>query len=111
MYYEPHILNIVVNLPTEVDVNGDPIPGEESNERLCGCFLYNIDIKTKESYLGKGVDVSFYVNLDKRDDLKYGDEVVITDQDQVIGKGVIVDIKRTSGMPFGAISNYMTIYI
>jgi hypothetical protein len=115
MNFTPHKLYRAESLPTQVDENGDVIPGTGGDTLvyLCGCFLHNVDTKIKQGYAGIGIEVTHYVNMDKRDDLKVGQEVLIVGFGSVgtIGDGKILDIKHTSGMRFAGQSEYTTIYI
>ena len=114
MFYAPHKLYLVSNNPTQKDSNGNPIPdsGGSTETFLCDCFLHDVGTKIKEGYAGMGIDVSYYVNMDCRNDLIVGNDVKVYDNGSSLrGKGRIVDIKSTSGMPYAGIGNYTTIYI
>jgi hypothetical protein len=62
---------------------------------------------------GTGLKPTYYINLDRRDDLLTGQEVAVTEADgtTVRGRGEIVDIRRTGGMKFAGHGEYMTVYI
>lgn len=108
MYIKPHKLYKVVSSPTQVDDKGNPIASTcDRREYISGCFLHNIGIQEKKGYLGQGISVSYFVNIDRNSELSYGMEVLVMDGDDIIGKGKIEDIKHTSGH----INNYTTIYI
>lgn len=113
MYYAPHKLYLIVNDPTKVDSNGDPIEGTggDTEKYLCDCFLHDVTTQIKNGYSGIGIDVSYYVNMDRRDDLLIKQEVVVKEGSVIRGRGEIKDIKTTSGMPYGGVRNYTTIYI
>jgi hypothetical protein len=60
-----------------------------------------------------GIDVRYYVNTDRRNDLKTGMEVEVTEADGVTvrGAGAIADVRHTGGMSFVGQSEYTTIYL
>lgn len=114
MYYEPHRLYLIDGAETQYDANGNPeASGDVPPAYVCGCFLHDATIAIMRGYSGTGVHPKYYVNLDRRDDLTVGREVVITEQDGVTerGHGKIIDIKKTGGMRFGNQGEYMTIFI
>jgi len=115
MFYTPHKLYLVSRTPMTENEYGDPITntGTVSNVFLCDCFLHDVNTQIKNGYAGMGIDVNYRVNIDRRDDLEIGDEVIVYESDEatVRGEGKIVDIKNTSGMQYGGIGNYMTIFI
>lgn len=109
MFFKPHNMYLINHLPTEVDENSDPIPGSggEIKEFIGGCFLHDIGTQERLGYAGKGITVTYFINLERNHELKYGQEVVVTENGTERGKGTIKDIKHTSGH----INNYTTIYI
>lgn len=109
MFFEPHQLYKIVSQPTQTNENGDPVKnsGDDSREFICGCFLHDIGIRERNGYLGKGIEVDYFINLERNRDLAYGMEVIVMDGNEILGKGKIEDIKHTSGH----INNYTTIYI
>lgn len=109
MFFNPHQLYKIVNQPTRMDEKGNPIKdsGGESREFIDGCFLHDVGIQERNGYLGKGIKVNYFINLDRNRDLAYGMEVLVMDGGEIRGRGKIVDIKHTSGH----INNYTTIYI
>ncbi|GEM_PF-2882593 len=111
MKYEPHTLHKVIPGQSYKDDNGDSHTSESTVELLGGCFQYNVTTEMKQGYQGLGIDPKYYVNLDRRDDLSLGDMVEVRQDGKTIGKGQILDIKRTSGLRFGGLGEYMTIYI
>ncbi|MDR1582902.1 MAG: hypothetical protein LBS55_06520 [Prevotellaceae bacterium] len=114
MNFAPHKLFRIESLPAQVDENGDPVtnPGDTLTY-LCDCFLHDVNTQIKQGYAGQGIDVTYYVNMDKRSDLAVNQEVLITEPDgeTLRGSGKILDIKNTSGMHFAGIGEYTTIYI
>ena len=115
VFYAPHKLYLVTSSPMVENEHGDPLTGTEETSYifLCDCFLHDVDTWMKRGYAGVGITVKYYVNIDRRDDLAIGQEVFVYEQDGVTfrGGGKIVDIKKTGGMQFGGIGEYMTIYI
>lgn len=109
MFFKPHNLYVVENLPTQMDENANPIPNSvgESKSLIGGCFIHDIGIQEQLGYVGKGIAVNYFINLERNHSLKYGQEVIVTENGVERGRGKIVDIKHTSGH----ISNYTTIYI
>lgn len=110
MFFKPHKLYKVEWIPEQVDENEDIIKGTggESEVYLCDCFLHDLKIEIKQGLAGKGIEASHYINLDRRNDLEVGQEVIITEQGgkTIRGKGKIVDIKHTS-----IVGTYTVIYI
>lgn len=110
MFFKPHKLYKVEWIPEQEDEDGYIIKGTggESEVYLCDCFLHDLKIEIKQGLAGKGIEASHYVNLDKRNDLEIGQDVIVTEQDgkTIRGKGKIVDIKHTS-----MIGNYTVIYL
>lgn len=110
MFFKPHKLYKVECIAEQEDENGDIIKGTggESEVYLCDCFLHDLKIEIKQGLAGKGIEASHYINLDRRNDLEVGQEVIITEQDgkTIRGKGKIVDIKHTS-----IVGTYTVIYI
>jgi hypothetical protein len=114
MYFTPHRLYKVTDQSSQEDANGNPVAGlGETKEFLTRCFLHNIKYDIRRGYAGKGIDVNFYVNMDRRSDLNIGDFVEIRELDDITvrEKGSIKDIRHTSGMLFASQSNYTIIYI
>ena len=99
------------------NAQGDPIPdsGSVTSVFLCDCFLHDVSTQIREGYAGKGIEVNYYVNIDRRDDLEIGQEILVCEFDSngmtVRGSGKIVDIQSTSGMQFGGVPEYTTIFI
>ena len=113
MFYTPHKLYLVANNPTQKDENGNPIAGTGRSSRsfLCDCFLHDVDTWMKRGFSGLGISVSYYVNMERRNDLKVGQEVKVYEDGNLLrGQGMIVDIKSTGGMQSGGTGNYTTIY-
>lgn len=110
MFFKPHKLYKIVWIPEKEDEDGFIIKGTggESKVYLCDCFLHDLKIEIKQGLAGKGIEASHYVNLDRRNDLEVGQDVIVTEQDEEIirGKGKIVDIKQTS-----LVGKYTVIYI
>jgi hypothetical protein len=114
MNFEPHKLFLVDSAATVFDADGNPVPGGgETRAFLCGCFLHDVTVSMMRGYAGTGISPEYYVNLDRRDDLKTGQEIIVTEADgtTVRGRGKILDIKRTSGMEFAGNGEYMTVVI
>jgi len=109
MFFKPHQLYRIINPVTQTDGKGNPIKdsGYDMKEFIDGCFLHDIGIREKSGYLGKGIEVTYFINLERNRNLAYGMEVLVMDGDDILGRGKIVDIKHTSGH----INNYTTIYI
>lgn len=111
MKYEPHTLYKIIPGQSHQDEDGNYHTTDPSEMFLCGCYQHDVTTEMKQGYQGIGIDPKYYVNLDRRDDLSLGDIVEVREEDKTIGKGQILDIKRTSGMKFGGFSEYMTIFI
>lgn len=109
MFFKPHNLYRIDHLPTQMDENMNPIPdsGGEMSVLIGGCFLHDIGIQERQGYAGKGITVTYFINLERNHDVKYGQEIVVTENGQERGRGKIVDIKHTSGL----MNNYTVIYI
>ena len=98
MMFEPHRLYLV----------------EDGTQTfVCDCFLHDVTVAIMRGYAGTGIAPKYYVNLDRRDDLLVGQEVTVMEADgaTVRGRGEIMDIKRTGGMRYAGMTEYMTIYI
>jgi hypothetical protein len=114
MNFAPHKLFRIESQPAQVDENGDPVTNSGNTlTYLCDCFLHDASSQIKKGYSGLGIDVTSYVNMDRRNDLEKLQEVQVTEEDGVTirGKGKILDIKHTSGMHFAGQGEYTTIYI
>jgi len=109
MYFKPHKLFKIVNIPLQEDVNGNPIPetGQKQVIYIGGCFLHDIKTEIKVGFTGKGINPTHYVILERLDSLNIGDEVEVREKDNTIrAKGEILDMRRTS-----MLGNYSVIYI
>lgn len=111
MKYEPHTLYKTIPGQSQKDEDGNYHTTEPSQEFICGCFQHDIRTEMKEGYQGVGIDPKFYVNLNRRNNISLGDMVEVKEEGETIGKGQVLDIKRTSGMRFGGSDEYMTIFI
>lgn len=110
MFFKPHNLYLIEHSSTQFDENMNPPisdSGCEVKSFVGGCFLHDIGIQERQGYSGKGISVTYFINLERNHKLKYGQEVLITESGHERGRGKIVDIKHTSGH----INNYTTIYI
>jgi hypothetical protein len=114
MNYEPHRLYLIDEAETQYDASGNPdSSGVAAPVYVCGCFLHDVTVAIMRGYAGTGVHPKYYVNLDRRDDLTVGQEILVTEQDGTTerGRGKIVDVRKTGGMRYGGLGEYMTVYI
>jgi len=114
MYYAPHKLYRIVRGVSQKDIHGNVIPNDSDPDKvyLCDCFLHHLSTDEKNGYAGVGIYVTSYINLPKRSDINFSDEVLITESDGTkLADGFIADIKHTCGMQFAGENNYTTIYI
>lgn len=109
MFVKPHKLYKKTLVPSEKDENGDIIPGTggEQEVYLCDCFLHDITTEMLKAFAGTGIDPTHYINLDRRNDLFVGNEIIVREKeaDSIRGKGSIKKVKLLS------VLNYTQIYI
>jgi hypothetical protein len=114
MIHSPHKLFRVERQPTQVDDNGNIVANQKLSEvYLCNCFLHDASTHMQQGYAGQGINVTYYVNMNRRTDLEINHEILVTESDggTIRGKGKILDIKHTSGMHFAGQSECTTIFI
>ena len=109
MFFKPHKLYKKTLVPSEKDENGDIISGTggEQEVYLCDCFLHDMTTEMLKAFAGTGIDPTHYINLDRRNDLFVGNEIIVREKETDIlrGKGAILKVKLLS------VLNYTQIYI
>lgn len=98
MIYTPHILQLKVITPPELDEYNRPIPGtggEEWND-VCRCRCDDNSTKEFSSENGQLYRPNFHVVCERNIDVKAGDCVRCMDGESVRGEGKVYMVKNTN---------------
>ena len=105
MYYSPHILQLKVITPPEMDEYKHPIPGTggESWKDVCPC---RCDDNTTKEFTSDNGDVyrpDYHVVCGQNTIVKAGDYVRCMNGDKVRGEGEVYMVKNTNCLGYSEI--------